>query len=70
VRYRIDGVLTEVFSPKRMLAPLLVSRLKVMAKLDIAEKAGSAGRPYFGANCRSRYRHSHVYHSLRITVSG
>jgi general secretion pathway protein E len=38
VRYRIDGVLTEVLSPKRMLAPLLVSRLKVMAKLDIAEK--------------------------------
>ena len=38
VRYRIDGLLTEVLSPKRMLAPLLVSRLKVMAKLDIAEK--------------------------------
>ncbi len=38
VRYRVDGVLSEVLSPKRMLAPLLVSRLKVMAKLDIAEK--------------------------------
>ncbi len=38
VRYRVDGVLTEVLSPKRMLAPLLVSRLKVMAKMDIAEK--------------------------------
>ncbi|MDC3332889.1 type II secretion system ATPase GspE [bacterium] len=38
VRFRIDGVLTEVLSPKRILAPLLVSRLKVMAKLDIAEK--------------------------------
>jgi general secretion pathway protein E len=38
VRYRVDGVLTEILSPKRMLAPLLVSRLKVMAKLDIAEK--------------------------------
>jgi general secretion pathway protein E len=38
VRYRIDGVLAEILSPKRMLAPLLVSRLKVMAKLDIAEK--------------------------------
>ena len=34
----VDGVLTEVLSPTRMLAPLLVSRLKVMAKLDIAEK--------------------------------
>jgi general secretion pathway protein E len=38
IRYRIDGVLSEVLSPKRMLAPLLVSRLKVMARLDIAEK--------------------------------
>jgi general secretion pathway protein E len=38
IRYRMDGVLSEVLSPKRMLAPLLVSRLKVMAKLDIAEK--------------------------------
>lgn len=38
VRFRIDGVLTEILRPKRMLAPLLVSRLKVMAKLDIAEK--------------------------------
>jgi general secretion pathway protein E len=34
----VDGVLSEVLSPKRTLAPLLVSRLKVMAKLDIAEK--------------------------------
>ena len=38
IRFRIDGILTEVLSPKRMLAPLLVSRLKVMAKLDIAER--------------------------------
>ena len=38
VRYRVDGILSEVLSPKRTLAPLLVSRLKVMAKLDIAEK--------------------------------
>jgi general secretion pathway protein E len=38
VRFRIDGVLREVVQPKRELAPLLVSRIKVMAKLDIAEK--------------------------------
>jgi general secretion pathway protein E len=38
VRFRTDGVLAEVLSPKRVLAPLLVSRIKVMAKLDIAEK--------------------------------
>jgi general secretion pathway protein E len=38
VRFRIDGVLSEILTPKRMLGPLLVSRLKVMARLDIAEK--------------------------------
>ncbi len=38
VRFRVDGVLREVVSPKRALAPMLVSRIKVMAKLDIAEK--------------------------------
>lgn len=38
VRFRVDGVLREIVQPKRQLAPLLVSRIKVMAKLDIAEK--------------------------------
>ena len=38
VRFRIDGVLREVGTPKRALAPLIVSRIKVMSKLDIAER--------------------------------
>lgn len=38
VRFRVDGVLREVVEPPRELAPLLVSRIKVMGKLDIAEK--------------------------------
>ena len=38
IRFRVDGVLREAVEPKRELAPLLVSRIKVMAKLDIAEK--------------------------------
>ena len=38
VRFRVDGELKEIITPKRQLAPLLVSRIKVMAKLDIAEK--------------------------------
>lgn len=38
VRFRVDGVMREVVKPKRELAPLLVSRIKVMARLDIAEK--------------------------------
>ena len=38
VRFRVDGVLREVLSPPRSLAPKIVSRVKIMAKLDIAEK--------------------------------
>lgn len=38
VRLRVDGVLREVLQPTRALAPLIISRLKVMARLDIAEK--------------------------------
>ena len=38
VRFRVDGVLREVLRPRRMLASMLVSRLKVMARLDIAER--------------------------------
>lgn len=38
IRFRIDGVLREILRPNRKLASLLVSRIKVMAQLDIAEK--------------------------------
>jgi general secretion pathway protein E len=38
VRFRVDGVLRDMIEPPRALAPLLVSRIKVMAKLDIAER--------------------------------
>ena len=38
IRFRVDGILREVLEPKRSLGPLLISRIKVMAKLDIAEK--------------------------------
>jgi general secretion pathway protein E len=38
VRNRVDGVLQEVLDIQRVIAPLVISRVKVMAKLDIAEK--------------------------------
>jgi general secretion pathway protein E len=38
VRMRIDGILRQTLSLKPVLAPLLISRIKVMARLDIAEK--------------------------------
>lgn len=38
VRYRIDGQLVEAVQPRREMHPAIVSRIKVMAKLDIAEQ--------------------------------
>jgi type II secretory ATPase GspE/PulE/Tfp pilus assembly ATPase PilB-like protein len=38
VRYRIDGVLKDAPSPSRGLTAAIVSRLKIMAELDIAER--------------------------------
>ncbi|HET6604735.1 MAG TPA: type II secretion system ATPase GspE [Xanthomonadaceae bacterium] len=38
VRFRIDGVLREVLAPAKGIAAAVVSRIKIMAKLDIAEK--------------------------------
>ena len=38
IRFRVDGVLREVLQSRRALAPIVVSRIKVMSKLDIAEK--------------------------------
>jgi general secretion pathway protein E len=38
VRFRVDGALRDVVEPRRGLHPAMVSRIKVMASLDIAEK--------------------------------
>lgn len=37
IRFRIDGLLREVLRPRRELHAAIISRIKVMAKLDIAE---------------------------------
>lgn len=38
VRYRVDGVLYDLLTPPKHIQSALISRIKVMAKLDIAEK--------------------------------
>jgi general secretion pathway protein E len=38
IRYRIDGVLQQVESPPQHLSPLVISRIKIMARLNIAER--------------------------------
>jgi len=38
IRFRIDGMLVDVLSPPRRVHPALISRIKVMASMNIAEK--------------------------------
>jgi general secretion pathway protein E len=38
VRYRVDGILYDLLSPPKWIQPALTSRIKVMARLNIAEK--------------------------------
>jgi len=38
VRYRVDGILYDLLSPPKWVQPALISRVKVMAKMNIAEK--------------------------------
>jgi type IV pilus assembly protein PilB len=38
IRYRIDGILFEAMSPPHTMHPAIVSRLKIMANLDISER--------------------------------
>jgi type IV pilus assembly protein PilB len=61
IRYRVDGVLVERDSPaRRLLAPLL-ARIKVMARIDIAEKR----RPQDG---RIKYQAGGKQYDLRVSV--
>ena len=38
IRYRVDGILYDMLSPPKHIQSALISRIKIMAKMDIAEK--------------------------------
>ncbi len=61
IRYRIDGVLIERDSPPRRLLGALVSRIKIMATMDIAEKR----RPQDG---RIKTRSGNKEFDLRVSI--
>ncbi len=53
IRYRIDGILKTMFRPKLSLHPMITSRIKVMAKLDVSEhRIPQDGRIMFDAEGR------------------
>ncbi len=61
IRYRIDGVLIERDSPPRRLLAPLVSRIKIMGSMDIAEKR----RPQDG---RIKQTINSKHYDLRVSV--
>ncbi|MFN0198597.1 MAG: GspE/PulE family protein [Planctomycetaceae bacterium] len=61
IRYRVDGVLVERDSPPRRLLGPLVSRIKIMGSMDIAEKR----RPQDG---RIKTVVGGTYYDLRVSV--
>ncbi len=62
IRFRVDGVLREVVQSKRAVAPLVVSRIKVMSKLDIAEKRLPQDGRITPAHRRPRGRRARLHH--------
>ncbi len=61
IRYRIDGILIERDSPPKRLLGALVSRFKIMAKMDISEKR----RPQDG---RIKTRAGNKEFDLRVSI--
>jgi type IV pilus assembly protein PilB len=61
VRYRIDGILVERDSPPKRLLPAIISRIKIMGSIDIAEKR----RPQDG-RIKMVYQGRHF--DLRVSV--
>ena len=63
IRFRVDGILYDTISPPKAIQPLLVSRIKIMAGLNIAEKRLAARRTDSTQGCRQRRGHPGVRYS-------
>jgi len=71
VRYRIDGLLREVMTPPQRLKDAITSRIKVLAKLDIAEKRlPQDGRIKMKARIEGRMRELDFRVSVLPTLHG
>ncbi len=72
VRYRIDGVLHPIESPPQRLASAVISRIKIMAKLNIAERRlpqdGRIGMAVRGRDIDLRVATSPTIHGERVTL--
>jgi type IV pilus assembly protein PilB len=71
VRYRVDGLLREVMNPPQRLKDAITSRIKVLAKMDIAEKRlPQDGRIRLKARIEGRMRELDFRVSVLPTMHG
>ena len=71
VRYRIDGLLREVMTPPQRLKDAITSRIKVLSKMDIAEKRlPQDGRIKLKAKIEGRMRELDFRVSVLPTLHG
>jgi type IV pilus assembly protein PilB len=72
IRYRVDGILTEVKSPPKSVQAALTSRLKIMSELDIAEhRLPQDGRfriRYKGREIDFRVSSLPTYHGEKVVI--
>jgi len=72
IRYRVDGILTEVKSPPKSVQAALISRLKIMSDLDIAEhRLPQDGRfriRYKGREIDFRVSSLPTYHGEKVVI--
>ncbi len=65
IRYRIDGRLSDVMRPPAAMHAAIVSRIKVVGRMNIAERRLAAGRPRAAGVQGTRNRPAHFHHAHR-----
>ncbi len=65
VRFRLDGVLRTVLTPSIQIAPLLISRIKVMSKAGYRRATSASGWSHGCAPRWPQYRPACFYHAFK-----
>ncbi len=68
VRYRVDGLLRDIMTVPRSAAAAVVSRIKIISGLDIAERRRAAGRPHPADRRRLDGRRARQHAARRCTA--
>ena len=70
VRFRLDGLLQTVATLPKEQFPAIVSRIKILAQMDVAERTDPAGWTFYGETTRFDFRSSHLYPARSVRREG